>query len=69
MCSEFCIGAGERVGRMVNGTSLAPGSVAGSETSRGGSTVVVETCVNNKLAEVRKFAENDRGRFGEVALG
>ena len=30
---------------------------------------MVETCVNNKLAEVGWFSESDRGRFGEEALG
>ena len=28
--SELCAGAGERVGGMVNGTSLASGSITGS---------------------------------------
>ena len=65
MCSEFCTG----IGRMVNETSIAPGSVAGSGASGGGRTVGVETWVNNKLAEVGKFSESDRGRFGEETLG
>ena len=46
---------------MVNGTSLASGSVAQSEASGGGRTVRVETCVNSKLAEVRRFQKVTEG--------
>ena len=49
----------------MNGTSLALGSIAGSGTSGGGMTMGTETRVNNELAEVVGFSENDRGRFGE----
>ena len=38
-------GAGERVGRMVNGTSLASESIAGPGASGAGRSVGVETSV------------------------
>ena len=42
---EVCTGAGERIGRMVNGTSFAPGL----------EPVGVETGVNDELVEVECF--------------
>ena len=67
--SEIGTGAGERVGRMVNGTSLPSGSIAGPGTSRGSRSVGVEISVHNELAEVGGFSECDRGRFGKKVLG
>ena len=45
--SEVSAGAGERVDGMVNGISLAPGSIAGSGTSGGGRIMEAETSVHN----------------------
>ena len=59
MCSDLHTGAGELVCWMVNVTSLTAGSVL-SETSGGGSTVGVETCVKDKLLEVGRFLEKER---------
>ena len=59
--SDISAGAGEGVGRMVNGTGLTSGSIARSGVSEGGSTMGAETCVNNELAKVRGFSEGDRG--------
>ena len=42
---------------MVNGAGLTSGSIARSGASRGGSTVGVETRVDNELAKVRGFSE------------
>ena len=53
--SEVGAGAGERVGRMVNETNLASGSMQGREP------MGAETCVHNELVEVRGFFESDRG--------
>ena len=53
--SEVGVGAGERVGRMVNGTSLASGSIAGPGACGGGRSVGAEICVHNELAEVGGF--------------
>ena len=69
MFIKFYAGPGEQFGGMVNGTSLAPGSVARSEASGAEKTEGLEICVNNKLAEVGRISESDRGSFGEEALG
>ena len=52
----------------MNGTGLTLGSITGSEASRGGRFMGVETGVNNELAEVGGFAESDRERFSEEVL-
>ena len=71
MCSyggnEVSTETGERVGRMVNGTSLALGLLQGWELT--GRTMGAETSVNNELTEVGRFLESTRGRFGEEILG
>ena len=43
--SDISVGAGEGVGRMVNGVHLTSGSIARSGASGGGSTVEAETHV------------------------
>ena len=53
----------------MNGAGLTLGSVAGSGASGGGRIMGAEAGVHNKLAEVRGFAESDRGRFDEEVLG
>ena len=53
----------------MNGAGLTPGSVAGLRTSGSGRIMGTEACVHNKLAEVRGFAESDRGGFDEEVLG
>ena len=60
---------GTRAGRSVNGASLTPGSVAGLGAGGGGRIMGAEAGVHKKLAEVRGFVENDRGRFEEEVLG
>ena len=45
---------------MVNGAGFTSGSIARSGVSGGGSTVGMETSVNNELAKVRGFLEGDR---------
>ena len=67
--SDISAGAGEGVGRMVNGAGLTLGSIARSGASGGGSTVGAETRVNNELAKVRGFSEGDRWGFGNKVLG
>ena len=47
--SDISAGAGEGVGCMVNGAGLASGSIARSGASGGGSTVGVETRIDNEL--------------------
>ena len=47
--SEVSAGAGERVGRMVNGTSFTSGSIAGPGACRGSRPVGAETHVKNEL--------------------
>ena len=59
--SDVSAGAGEGVGGMVNGAGLSSGSIARSGACGGGSTVGVETRVDNELAEVGRFLEGDRG--------
>ena len=54
--SEVSAGAGERVGRMVNGTSLISGVYC-----RAGSLWGQRLCVNNELAGVGGSSEADRG--------
>ena len=49
---EVSAGAGERVGRMVNETSLTSGSTTGLEACGGCRPMGAETCVNNDLASV-----------------
>ena len=53
--SDIGAGAGERVGGMVNGTSLASGSIARPGACWGGKSVMVESCVHNELVEVGFF--------------
>ena len=53
--SEVGAAAGGRVGGMVNGTSLASGSIAGPRACGGGRSVGTETCVHNELAEIGGF--------------
>ena len=43
--------------------------MARSGASGGGSTVRMETAVDNELAKVRGFSEGDRRGFGEKVLG
>ena len=57
------------VGGMVNGAGLTLGSIANSEACGGGSSMGVETRVDNELAEVRGFWEGDRRWFGKKVLG
>ena len=63
--SEAGVGTGERLGRDVNGTSLAAGTVAGEgSTGSGGGTRAED------LAEVGRFAEVDGGGyFQEIESG
>ena len=63
--SDISTRSGEGIGRMVNGAGLTSGSIARSGASVGGSTVGMETGVNNELAKVRGFSEGDRRGFGE----
>ena len=67
--SDISAGAGEGVGRMVNGAGLISVSIARLGASRGGSTVGAETSVDNELAKVRGFSEGDRQGFGKKVLG
>ena len=53
--SDISAGAGEGVGGMVNGAGLTSGSIARSGANGDGSTVGVETCVDNESAKVRGF--------------
>ena len=53
----------------MNGVGLTPVSVAVSGASGGGGIMGVEARVHHKLAEVRGFAESDRGGFDEEVLG
>ena len=57
--SDISAGAGEGVGRMVNGASV----------TSGGSTVGAETRVDNELAKVKGFLKGDRQEFGKKVLG
>ena len=67
--SEVGAGAGEILGRMKNGTSLASGSIAGPGACWGGRSVGAETSVHNELVEVGGFFESDRGGVGKEVLG
>ena len=67
--SDISEGASEGVGGMVNGAGFKSGSIARSGASGGGSTVEVETSVDNELAKVRGFLEGDRRWFGKTVLG
>ena len=67
--SDISAGAGEGVGGMVNGAGLTSGSIARSGASGGGSTVRTETGVDNELAKVRGFSEDDRRGFSKKVLG
>ena len=49
----------------MNGAGLPSGSGA----SGGGSTVGMETGVDNELAKVREFSEGDRRGFSKKVLG
>ena len=61
--SEVGAGVCERIGGMVNGTSLALGSFAGPGACWGGRPVGVETYVHNELVKVGVFFffYSDRG--------
>ena len=59
--SEVSAGTGERVGGMVNGTSLASGSIAGLGASGGGRSVGAETSIHNEFAEVAGFLKVTEG--------
>ena len=52
---------GERVGRMVNWTSLALGSIAGLGVCGGGRPVGAEASVHNELVEVGGFLKVTEG--------
>ena len=58
--SDISARACEGVGGVVNGAGLKSGSIARSGASGGGSTVGMESGVNNELAKVRGFSEGDR---------
>ena len=64
--SDISAGAGEGVGRMVNGAGLTLGSIARSGWQDCGAA---ETRVDNELAKVRGFSEGDRRGFGKKVLG
>ena len=53
----------------MNGAGLTPGSVAGSGAGGGGRIMGAEAGIHHKVAEVRWFAESNRGGFGEVLGG
>ena len=53
----------------MNGAGLTTGSVAWSGAGGGGRIMGVEASVHNKLAEVWRFAESNRGRSVEEVLG
>ena len=61
--SEAGVGAGERLGRDVDGTSLAAGTVAGEGSNGGGGGTRAED-----LAEVGWFAEVDGGIFRKLRV-
>ena len=63
--SEVSAGAG----RMVNGTSFASGSIAGSGAFGGCRPVGAETWVDNDFVEVEGFSEGDREGFDKEVLG
>ena len=67
--SDISAGAGEGVGGMVNGAGLTSGSIARLGACGGGSTVEVETHVDNELAKVRGFSEGDRWGLSKKVLG
>ena len=50
---------------MVNGTSLASGSIAGPGDGGGDRSVVAETSVHNELVEVGGFLKVTGGEFGK----
>ena len=54
--SDISAGAGKGVGGIVNGAGLTSGSIARSGASGGGSTMGVETRVDNELATVMGFS-------------
>ena len=53
----------------MNGVGLTPGSVARVGASGGDRIMGSEAGVHNELAEVRGFAESDRGGYDEEILG
>ena len=59
--SDIGAGAGEGVGRVVNGAGLTSGYIARSGASGGASTVGIETRVDNELAKVRGFGKKVLG--------
>ena len=67
--SDIGTRAAEGVGGVVNGAGLTSGSIARTGASGGGSTVGMETGVDNELAKVRGFSEGDRQGFSKKVLG
>ena len=67
--SDISVGAGCGVGGMVNEAGLTSGFIARSGTSGGGSTVGAEACVDNELAKIRGFSDDDRRGFVKKFLG
>ena len=67
--SDIGTRAGEGVGGVMNGACLTSGSIARLGASGGGSTVGMETGVDNDLAKVTGFAEGDRRGFSKKVLG
>ena len=67
--SDISAGAGEGVGRMVDGAGLTSGSIARPGACGGGSSLGAETRVDNELAELGGFSEGGRWGFGMKVLG
>ena len=61
--SDVSAGAGEGVGRMVNGTSHTSGSIARLGACGGGSSVGAEIRVDNELVEVGGFSRPHPHQF------
>ena len=66
--SEVSAGGREKVGGMVNVTSLTSGSITGPGACEDGRPVEVETRIQNELTEFGGFLEGDRGGFGKEVL-
>ena len=69
MSSDGVSEVSARAGGMVNGTSLASRSIAGSGACGNGSSVGAETCVKNELMEVVGFRKVTEGWFGKKVQG
>ena len=68
--SDVSAGAGERVGRMVNGTVLTSGSTASSRACGGGAGLWGQRLVSTmSWQRLGGFSEGDRRRLGEEVLG